>query len=435
LFDTREELADAVNKHVPAAFLITANDIGKIERGVVRYPRATRREAMRKVLGASSDAEIGLMPAGGTTPAPAGLGVSVVVPSIGSHRSADQLRPLHVRPAVAYMPFLPAALDEPALRWLVAGDTDSPSVTGSTFVARPEDVDAATERLHELRLLDHRHGAGAVYPHVLRFLRRDVGGLLDARPADFNTFRRVRTVALGANELAGYQAVDLGADGLAQRHYLHALTLTGGDRGYGAYLLAVSLGHLALHCGYPRQALRMTQTAIMGASAAATPLVNAALHAVLARAFARLGEESSSTQAFRTAYTSLERSVPAAEPDWVRYLNAAYLADEAAHCFFDLGHHEQAQREVLQAMAGVGAGRVRRLAIDAALLASSLARSGQIDEACLRARQAADFARQTTSMRTVQRLAQLRTELLPYEGQRDVSDCLDYLHTVLPAAG
>ena len=38
-------------------------------------------------------------------------------------------------------------------------------------------------------------------------------------------------------------------------------------------------------------------------------------------------------------------------------------------------------------------------------------------------------------MRTVQRVAQLRLDMSPYEHEREVIDLLEYLHDVLPAAG
>ncbi|GAA0475052.1 hypothetical protein Aca07nite_83910 [Actinoplanes capillaceus] len=60
---SRQELADAANQRLPADDpdgLLTANDIGKIERGVVSFPRWRRRAALRDVLGADSDAAIGL---------------------------------------------------------------------------------------------------------------------------------------------------------------------------------------------------------------------------------------------------------------------------------------------------------------------------------------------------------------------------------------
>jgi hypothetical protein len=57
----RQELADAANKLLPQYCMLTANDIGKIERGVVTYPRELRRAALRTVLRAESDADIGLV--------------------------------------------------------------------------------------------------------------------------------------------------------------------------------------------------------------------------------------------------------------------------------------------------------------------------------------------------------------------------------------
>jgi hypothetical protein len=74
------------------------------------------------------------------------------------------------------------------------------------------------------------------------------------------------------------------------------------------------------------------------------------------------------------------------------------------------------------------------LAIDTALLASSLARSGQVEQACARGREAVDLAARTTSVRTVQRVAQVRVDLAPYAGLPAVAQFGDYLATHLPSA-
>jgi hypothetical protein len=60
----REELADLVNAITEAQDSdgpVTASDIGKIERGIVSWPRKFRRQAYRKILNAVTDAEIGLV--------------------------------------------------------------------------------------------------------------------------------------------------------------------------------------------------------------------------------------------------------------------------------------------------------------------------------------------------------------------------------------
>jgi hypothetical protein len=59
LFGSRQALADAVNQLVPEAYRVSDNDIGKIERGQVTWPRQTRRDAYRETLQAASDEELG----------------------------------------------------------------------------------------------------------------------------------------------------------------------------------------------------------------------------------------------------------------------------------------------------------------------------------------------------------------------------------------
>src|SRR3712207_6761979 len=60
---SRQELAEAVNAYLWATYRVVdrldATDIGKLERGEHRWPRARRREAFRAVLGAASDTELG----------------------------------------------------------------------------------------------------------------------------------------------------------------------------------------------------------------------------------------------------------------------------------------------------------------------------------------------------------------------------------------
>jgi hypothetical protein len=102
--------------------------------------------------------------------------------------------------------------------------------------------------------LDHRVGAGAAATLTIAFLD-GTARLLLAGSCEAGLVGAVCRVATGARELAGYQAVDCGADGLAQRQYLQAPALTRriSDRVFEGYLLGVSLGHLALHCGFPER--------------------------------------------------------------------------------------------------------------------------------------------------------------------------------------
>ncbi|GIM96582.1 hypothetical protein Ato02nite_083750 [Paractinoplanes toevensis] len=45
---SRQQVADAADAQLPAHSRLSANDIGKVERGLVAFPRETRRQALRE---------------------------------------------------------------------------------------------------------------------------------------------------------------------------------------------------------------------------------------------------------------------------------------------------------------------------------------------------------------------------------------------------
>ncbi|MBQ0897237.1 helix-turn-helix domain-containing protein [Micromonospora sp. U56] len=340
---------------------------------------------------------------------------------------------------VARVPFQPGVLDRAALDWLNAPAGPRLPVArrpGSPDQVDDEDLHSAETALAMFRQLDHTHGAGRVHAQVQRYVEGELNRLLGNTPISEAVGRHLYTLAAGFFELCGYQAVDTGAHGLAQRRYLRALRLTetADDRLYGSYLLAVNIGHLALHCGHPEPARRMALTAVRGSETQATPAVAAALHAVVARTHARLGREGDCLTHLTIAERQLARSKPEDEPAWIRYFDAAYLADEIAHCFHDLGRPLQTQRHLGDALTALSPTHVRRLAIDTALLASSLAAAGRIDEACATAREAVDYAARTTSHRCLQRIVEVQADLEPYRCEPEVREFGEYVRHRLPLA-
>jgi transcriptional regulator with XRE-family HTH domain len=324
--------------------------------------------------------------------------------------------------AAATPTFHSEATDRPVLDWLLSSSVDARSQR-----AEDENASRAAEKLKHLRDVDHAHGAGETYPDVADYLGRGLKSLVTHAPQ----------IATGFLELAGYEAVDLGADGLAQQHYLRALGIisASGDRLYGGYLVAVSLAHLALHCGDADQAVRLATAALRGTDHQTSPAVRAAFRAVLARAHARRGDEAACAVTLLQVEADLSRSNPADEPAWISYFGEADLADEKAHCFFDLGLHSLAQREATRAVELLKPSRTRRLAIDTALLASSLARSRELEQACEVGRRAADYAASTASFRSSHRIALMMAELQPYFALPAVHDLSEYVRVTLPADG
>ncbi|MEV0427891.1 helix-turn-helix transcriptional regulator [Micromonospora sp. NPDC050495] len=366
-----------------------------------------------------------------STPSPAG--------ALSSALSKRPAETLGLAEMVAHVPFQPGVLDRAALDWLNAAAGLRPPVArrpGLPDQVDEEDLHSAETALAMFRQLDHTHGAGQVHAQVQRYVEGELNRLLANTPTSEAVGRHLYTLAAGFFELCGYQAVDTGAHGLAQRRYLRALRLTeaADDRLYGSYLLAVNIGHLALHCGHPEPARRMALTAVRGSETQATPAVAAALHAVVARTQARLGREDDCLTHLDIAERQLARAKPEDEPAWIGYFDAAYLADEIAHCFHDLGRPQHTQRHLGDALTALSPTHVRRLAIDTALLASSLAAAGRIDEACATAREAVDHAARTTSHRCLQRIVEVQADLEPYRCEPEVREFGEYVRHRLPLA-
>jgi transcriptional regulator with XRE-family HTH domain len=206
------------------------------------------------------------------------------------------LRSARHRTAVPHGVFVAGAEDRPVLEWLIGPRTPRGRVVD-------DHSGAAAEILDRLRSTDRSQGAGGTYPRLVMHLRDGFDELAARAPR----------LAAGYLELAGYESVDLGADGHAQAHYLRALRIAtdAGDRCYGSYLIGVSLAHLALHAQDAAQAERLATAAMRGADDVATPGLRAALHAVVARAWARQGDERACTRALIAAQAALARSVVA----------------------------------------------------------------------------------------------------------------------------
>jgi tetratricopeptide (TPR) repeat protein len=160
--------------------------------------------------------------------------------------------------------------------------------------------------------------------------------------------------------------------------------------------------------------------------------VRAAFRTVLARAHARRRDQPACAAALLQVEADLSRSNPADEPSWISYFGEADLADEKAHCFFDLGLHQLAQHEATRAVELLEPSRVRRLAIDTTLHAASLARTGQIEHACAIGRYAVDHAANLASFRSAHRIALLMAELHPHADLPVVRDLSEYIWTRLP---
>ncbi|GHH68955.1 hypothetical protein GCM10018793_00570 [Streptomyces sulfonofaciens] len=314
-----------------------------------------------------------------------------------------------------------SALVEPSRDWLISTPDPQVARTAGPRVGL-SDVAALRAMTQALVDLDHQYGSGQVRPVVVHYLNSVVSGLLAGSYREA-VGRELFAAAARLTELAGYMAVDTGQPGLAQRYYIQALRLSqaAGDRGYGGYVLAASMSHLAAQLGNPREIAQLARAAQEGTRGRVTPRAEAMFHAAEARGHALLGDVRQAQEVAGRALAAMERASgeedSGDDPAWIAHFDEAYLADELAHCHRDLGQAEGAARRAQEALAGLPASRARRRAIGYVLLATAQVQQREVEQACHTGLQAVELLGSLRSNRGVEYLEDLQERLEPYRDE------------------
>ncbi|MEU6850459.1 transcriptional regulator [Actinacidiphila alni] len=310
-----------------------------------------------------------------------------------------------------------SALVEPSRDWLITRPDQAVARNGGARVGMA-DVEAVRATTQALTDLDHRFGSGHVRPVVVHYLNSVVSGLLAGTYRD-QVGRELFGAVARLTELAGYMAVDTGQPGLAQRYYIQALRLAqaAGDRGYGGYILAAGMSHLAASLGNPREIAQLARAAQEGARGRVTPTAEAMFYAAEARGHALLGDARTFATVANLAVETMERSRPDEDPPWIAHFDHAYLADELAHCHRDLGQAVPAARRAEEALAAHPETRARRRAIDLLLLADAQVQQRELEEACATGTQAVALLSGLRSNRGAEYLDDFRHRLEPYAAE------------------
>ncbi|WP_328538196.1 transcriptional regulator [Streptomyces sp. NBC_00344] len=316
-----------------------------------------------------------------------------------------------------------SALVEPSRDWLITGaDPQVARAAGARVGA--SDVAAVQATTAALTDLDHRFGSGHVRPIVVHYLNSVVSGLLAGSYRDA-VGRELFAAVARLTELAGYMAVDTGQPGLAQRYYIQALRLAqaAGDRGYGGYVLAASMSHLAAQLGNPREIAQLARAAQEGARGRVTPRAEAMFYAAEARGHALLGDARATQEVAAQALAAMDRAESGGpsgdDPAWIAHFDSSYLADELAHCHRDLGQGAAAARRAEEAFSGLPETKARRRGIGLVLLASAQVQQREVEEACRTGTAALELLGTVRSSRGAEYLDDLRRRLEPY-GQEPV---------------
>ncbi|MFJ6542346.1 transcriptional regulator [Streptomyces sp. NPDC091385] len=317
-----------------------------------------------------------------------------------------------------------SALVEPSRDWLISAPDAAVARQAGPRVGR-SDVAAVRSMTEALVGLDHTYGSGHVRPVVVHYLNSVVSGLLAGSYREA-VGRELFSAVARLTELAGYMAVDTGQPGLAQRYYIQSLRLAqaAGDRGYGGYVLAASMSHLAAQLGNPREIAQLARAAQEGARGRVTPRAESMFHAAEARGHALLGDARSAEAASGKAIAALERAEASGgdDPAWIAHFDEAYLADELAHCHRDLGQPEVSARYAEQSLAGHPESRARRRAIGYVLLATAQVQRREIEQACQTGTKAVELLETLRSDRGAEYLTDLQQRLEPFREEAVVRE-------------
>ncbi|WP_432838785.1 hypothetical protein [Dactylosporangium sp. CA-092794] len=337
---SRSELADAVNRDLYSAGVhdadVDANYIGKLERGLHRWPTAVRRSAFQRVLGAATALDIGFY-----NPRPS---------------RDDTIAPSSPAPDYVAVP-LPSAT---GVATPAAGQTPA-----TPDASAEQDAVAILQRIHRLnRTID---------PEIIRQLRILVNDAVaryeqfdhaEIRPTLVNqrawiaslldecnySGQRQQLFEIGAaaSGLLGYLAVGRGQHHLARAYCAEAFKL--GELAQTPNLQAWARGLQSL-CEYYAQdydaALRFAEDGLVHAGAGPQSvrlMVNG-----VARALGKLGDTDGVHRAVDSAYDLMGRNdAPGGLPSSVSFdcYSPAQTASNAATAYVSLGLADHVERYI-----------------------------------------------------------------------------------------
>ncbi|MFD9337719.1 tetratricopeptide repeat protein [Streptomyces sp. NPDC060028] len=293
---------------------------------------------------------------------------------------------------------------------LTLGDTRrAPSRAGESEATAVEDA------VRQIRLLDDRHGADALYRRAAEPLRTAYA-LLDAGATRQSTEDRLHA---SAGELAisvGWLAHDSGRFEDARSHYAEALATArvSGDAALEAHAFS-NMAFLARDCGRPRESVRAAQAGRRAARSLGSPRLLALLALREAGGWAGLADRKACEEALARAHTDFSRGEAGADPEWMSFFGEAELESLESRCWAALGEHARAARHARRAADLQDPHFARNVALYTAELADNLAHAGAPDEAAWAGGRVLDLLAEVQSTRIRSMLASTARTLVPHQ--------------------
>ena len=429
-----QEVADAINDYLWQRGINTCIDhrfVSKYEYGVHRWPASHYREAFRHVLGVATDAELGFYghrrrrsttdPARDSLPRPQ---EPMAEPSafLDFAQAGVGRRPLLAGVAAVAV----------AAGFLGDGGEQPSHRLGPTDVLR---MNAVTDLY---RSMDCEWGGDLLYCAVAKFAE-SATTLLRRGEATGQAGGLASAVAL-ARQLAGWTAFDAGRYFDAQRHFVAAerIAVVADDPLLAArvrYCQARQFQHLR----HNEDALQALEVARAHLGNAATPAVNAMLHGAEAASLAALGDRRMALGALDRARDAFERVDPDCEPRWMQFYDRGELLAQYGRVYRDLAredprHAESAVRFVTEAIQSFGPQNVRSNVLNQVGLCSAYFLVNDPEHALVVGDRVVQHAQRLTSRRVLDRVRNLRRDLIGHLKKPDVAEFDKRLAEIAPVA-
>ncbi|MFI6497202.1 hypothetical protein [Nonomuraea typhae] len=388
---SRQEVADLVNAWIYEKYgresCLTANYVGKLERGAVSWPQADYREALRAILGAKADYDLGFR----------------------RHRRAPTAPPVREVGDVDRKAFLQTALGAAASVSL----TDLAMLGHAVEIpltVQPADIQEIRHVAATFSSWDHTYGGAMARVAVIAQLNHCADILRRSRCP--KVFRADLYSAVGwlANS-AAFMAFDSYAHDDARRMFNFGLSCAeeAGDWNLRAKVLS-SMARQEIWVGDADTGLTLVELALVRADRLSAA-VRAMLLSTRARALAKLGRIQETLATVGLADGSFAVIPRSSIDPLMRYYDAAQHSGDTGHALFDLAIRGRFVGEASQRLSAAVDGHaplyVRSRAISRLKLSSLTMAMGDPDEAAAIGTQAVQEAGAVRSCRVIDDMREL----------------------------
>jgi transcriptional regulator with XRE-family HTH domain len=370
---TQEALAELANAQVEQATgragAMDADYVSKLERGIHRWPGKHYRRALRDVLGAQSDLDLGFYSMRSmTSKTGTGLSLDGTGHMPGTDRGSDEVkRQAFLRGLATTVTGMALGdLDDPVAEAVGRAASDEvPSQVGPTEV---QQVEHATNLFGEWQDL---YGGGSCKDAIAAQVRWATG-LFNASATDDVRTDLYRSVGFLV-DVAGWGAFDAADHDKARRYFRLALYCAEQAKDWGLRANVLSdMARQAMYVGQPDDGLSLIELAQVRQDRQ-QPTVRAMLSTVHARTLAKVGRREECYGAVLAAEDQFTNRTPGGDPPWIAYFHGASLASDAGHALFDVAlagdHIDDARRRLIHAVEHYSAEQARGLALSLGRLA------------------------------------------------------------------